>query len=164
MKIKIGKVKNNIMTREGLKKHWESIEAYRKGANLEIRVLGNWIPVINPNFVDGCEYRILDPLREFKEAYERGEMVEVCYNGTWYEFKEGEDTWEDTWKECFQYRIKKPLIMDTLEVGDELVDLCGDVVVVLYIGNEVLVRYSGRVAEKLMSIDYINSCKYVQSK
>jgi len=76
-------------------KHAEVIKAWADGAQVETRVTGHhWYIQQRLQFDSNTmEYRIHDPLREFKEAYARGENVEVLYpagykSARWYSFDE----------------------------------------------------------------------------
>ena len=50
------------MTREGLKKHWEVVEAYKNGAAIQLySTCGKWVDVLNAETFSAsayCEYRI----------------------------------------------------------------------------------------------------------
>lgn len=60
-------------------KHAEVIKAWADGAEVEIQHEddGTWGLVTNPAFQSRGQYRVYDPLREYKEAFLRGETVEV---------------------------------------------------------------------------------------
>lgn len=69
-------------------KHAEVIKAWADGCKIEVKNNeGKWVPTSPPSFSDNYQYRIHDPLREYKEAYARGENVEVFYQGTWQSVK-----------------------------------------------------------------------------
>ena len=66
-------------------KHAEVIKAWADGAQVECHQphMGWGLVRRTPLFREDREYRVYDPMREFKEAYKRGEKVEVFYKGTW---------------------------------------------------------------------------------
>lgn len=47
-----------MITREGIKKHWEVIDAWKNGANLEVKRKGEWLSCSQPTFIETAEYRI----------------------------------------------------------------------------------------------------------
>ena len=60
------------------------IKAWADGALIEMqREDGTWALILDPMFQSRGAYRVHDPLREFKEAYERGEQVEGYVSGSW---------------------------------------------------------------------------------
>lgn len=66
-------------------KHAAVIKAWADGAQVELQnSSGAWSIVGRPYFdAKFQEYRVYDPLREFKDAYARGEKVEVYHDGRW---------------------------------------------------------------------------------
>ena len=46
------------MTRESLNKHWEVIDAWRKGAEVECYKYNKWISVDEPSWYNDYEYRV----------------------------------------------------------------------------------------------------------
>lgn len=70
-------------------KQAEVIKAWADGAQVELQnKSGTWSIVERPYFdAKYRAYRVYDPLREYKDAYARGEKIEVFYQGTWQSVK-----------------------------------------------------------------------------
>jgi hypothetical protein len=70
-------------------RHADVIKAWADGAQVEVRRDdGTWVLLPRPSFQARAPYRVHDPLREYKEAYARGENIEVycCAPGIWEPF------------------------------------------------------------------------------
>lgn len=83
-------------------KHREQIIAFANGHHIESRNSPNepWelhTEECPPSWFSNVEYRIYDPLREVKEAFERGEVIELKRhsNSNWYEVYKGDDFGSD---------------------------------------------------------------------
>ena len=71
--------------------HAEVIKAWADGHKIEYfnDLLNCWIIDLNPRWLETFQYRIYDPLREVKEAFERGEIVQFkdLYTKEWTDYK-----------------------------------------------------------------------------
>lgn len=101
--------------------HAEVIKAWADGYKIEVQdSIGDWIIREHPNFLPAYKYRIYDPLREVKEAFERGETVQ---------YQEiGDNRWIDLYKKAkniswdttnFKWRVKPK---DEFKVGDWVIN------------------------------------------
>ena len=78
--------------------HAELIHAFADGHKIEVQkcaindVPSHWEIDRNPLWYPTARYRIYDPLREVKEAFERGEVIELKrhLNSNWYEVYKGD--------------------------------------------------------------------------
>ncbi|MGI0120222.1 hypothetical protein [Zooshikella sp. RANM57] len=64
-------------TREGLKKHWKEVEAFKNGETIQFRLdtCYAWKDIEDPSFTANCKYRVKP-----EETYALGDIVEVFNN------------------------------------------------------------------------------------
>ena len=67
------------MTRKGIKKHWETFQAWLDGAEIEYKNINGWHDISNPNWDYVVEYRV----KPFN--HKQGDLILVSNDGEYWQ-------------------------------------------------------------------------------